>query len=57
MAFPLPNDFYALFRREPYQEPALTGWDAFNRAVLIVAGMVLGAGVLSELPSRPFFRP
>ncbi|MDO7887643.1 hypothetical protein [Hymenobacter cheonanensis] len=46
-----------MFRREPYQEPALTGREAFNRAILIVAGMVLGAALLPELPRRPFFRP
>ncbi|MGI4875673.1 MAG: hypothetical protein ACRYFX_31335 [Janthinobacterium lividum] len=42
MAFPLPADFSVLFRREPYQEPALTGRGALNRAVLILAGMVIG---------------
>lgn len=57
MAFPLPKNFHDLFQREPYEEPALTGREAFNRAVLIVAGMVLGTALLPELPRRPFFRP
>jgi hypothetical protein len=57
MAFPLPTDFQALFRREPHREPALTSRGAIGRAVLIVAGTVLGAALLPMLPSRPFFRP
>jgi multisubunit Na+/H+ antiporter MnhB subunit len=52
MAFPLHADFGDLL----HHEPALTRREAFNRAVLIVAGTVLAALVLSELPSRPFFR-
>jgi hypothetical protein len=57
MASPLPVNLRDLFHREPYHEPALTGREAFNRAVLIVAGMVLGTALLPELPRRPFFRP
>jgi hypothetical protein len=57
MAFPLPDGFEVLFHRESYQEPAFTGRDAFNRAILIVGGTVLGALLLPELPRRPFFHP
>ena len=57
MTFPLPADFHDLFHQESYREPALTGREAFNRAVLILAGTVLGALLLPQLPTRPFFRP
>lgn len=56
MTFPLPVDFQALVRREPYGEPALTGRAAMGRSVLIVAGALLGAALLAQLPARPFYR-
>lgn len=57
MAFPLPADFHALFRREPHREPALTGRGAVGRVILILAGTAVGAALLSQLPRRPFFGP
>jgi len=48
----LESKYYGLFRREPHQEPRLTGSVAIGKTILTIFWVVIGAAIASIIPSR-----